>query len=174
MAFRVATGVVVCANVAAAVDARLAVLGRSLTAQDIESNTLSTVEYGRSLPAPRYADAMRVIHQTGRAVARFHQTYDVMVTPTLVAPPVPLGWLDTQSLDQLTFGERFTRFWGFTNLQNATGQPAISLPLHWNGDELPIGVQLVGRFGDDALLLQLASQLEGAQPWFDRRPPVRA
>jgi amidase len=93
-----------------------------------------------------------------------------MLTPTLVAPPVELGWLDTTSPDFATFSDRFSRFWGFTNLQNATGQPAISLPLHWNADTLPIGVQFVGRFGDDALLLQLAAQLERAQPWFDRRP----
>ena len=70
------------------------------------------------------------------------------------------------------FGDRFSRFWGFTNLQNATGQPAISLPLHWNSEGLPIGVQFAGAFGAELLLLQLATQLERAQPWFDRRPPA--
>jgi Asp-tRNA(Asn)/Glu-tRNA(Gln) amidotransferase A subunit family amidase len=170
LAFRQATGVVVCANVANSVDARLVALGRPLGPTDIEANSHATVEYGRSLGAARYAAAMQTIHQTTRAVARFHETYDVMLTPTLVAPPVELGWLDTTSTDFATFSDRFSRFWGFTNLQNATGQPAISLPLHWNADDLPIGVQFVGRFGDDALLLQLASQLERAQPWFDRRP----
>ena len=170
IAFRTATGVVVSANVADTVDARLAILGRKLSPNDVEANTRANVEYGRSLSAPRYAAAMRTIHQTSSAVARFHQTYDVMLTPTLLAPPVDLGWLDTASLDIATFSDRFSRFWGFTNLQNATGQPAISLPLWWNKDELPIGVQFVGRFGDDLMLLQLASQLERAQPWFDRRP----
>ena len=171
LTFRMATGVVVSANVANSVDARLAVLGRTLANDDVESNTRATVEYGRSIAAPRYAAAMQTIHQTGRAVARFHQTYDVMLTPTLVAPPVPIGWLDTMNLDVNAFGDRFSRFWGFTNLQNATGQPAISLPLHWNVEGLPIGVQFAGAFGDDLLLLQLAAQLEQAQPWFDRRPP---
>jgi len=171
LAFRQATGVVVCANVAYSVDARLAKLGRALGPHDIEANSRASVEYGRSLTAPRYAAAMHTIHQTTRAVARFHAKYDVMLTPTLVAPPVELGWLDTASLDLATFSDRFSRFWGFTNLQNATGQPAISLPLHWNAEDLPIGVQFVGRFGDDALLLKLAAQIERAQPWFDRRPP---
>jgi Asp-tRNA(Asn)/Glu-tRNA(Gln) amidotransferase A subunit family amidase len=171
LTFRMATGVVVSANVANSVDARLAVLGRKLANDDVESNTRATVEYGRSIAAPRYAAAMQTIHQTGRAVARFHRTYDVMLTPTLVAPPVPIGWLDTMNLDVNAFGDRFSRFWGFTNLQNATGQPAISLPLHWNAEGLPVGVQFAGAFGDDLLLLQLASQLERAQPWFDRRPP---
>ena len=169
-AFRMATGVVVAANVANTVDARLAALGRQLGADDVETNTRANIEYGRSLTASRYAAALQTIHQTSRAVARFHQTYDVMLTPTLVAPPVSLGWLDTMNLDVATFGDRFGRFWGFTNLQNATGQPAISLPLFWNPEGLPIGVQFVGRFGDDLLLLQLATQLERAQPWFDRRP----
>ena len=170
LTFRLATGVVVSANVANSVDARLAVLGRKLAPDDIETNTRATVEYGRSIAAPRYAAAMQTIHQTGRAVARFHQTYDVMLTPTLVAPPVSIGWLDTMNLDVATFGDRFSRFWGYTNLQNATGQPAISLPLHWNAEGLPIGVQFAAAFGADLLLLQLATQLERAQPWFDRRP----
>jgi Asp-tRNA(Asn)/Glu-tRNA(Gln) amidotransferase A subunit family amidase len=168
--FRAATGVVVCANVANVVDKRLAELGRTLTDRDVEPNTRATVEYGRSLTAPQFAAAMHVIHRTGRAVARFHETYDVMLTPTLLSPPVPLGWLDTVKLDGATFADRFGRFWGFTNLQNATGQPAISLPLHMTDTGLPVGVQFVGRFGDDLLLLQLAAQLEQAQPWFDRRP----
>ena len=168
--FRMATGVVVSANVANSVDTRLAALGRKLTADDVEANTRATLEYGRSIPAPRYAAAMQTIHQTGRAVARFHQNYDVMLTPTLVAPPVSIGWLDTVNLDVNTFSDRFSRFWGFTNLQNATGQPAISLPLHWNAEGMPIGVQFAGAFGDDLLLLQLAAQLEAAQPWFDKRP----
>jgi Asp-tRNA(Asn)/Glu-tRNA(Gln) amidotransferase A subunit family amidase len=172
LTFRLATGVVVSANVANSVDTRLAVLGRKLAADDIETNTRATVEYGRSIAAPRYADAMQTIHRTGRAVARFHRTYDVMLTPTLVAPPVEIGWLDTMYLDVAVFGDRFSRFWGFTNLQNATGQPAISVPLHWNAEGLPIGVQFAGRFGDDLLLLQLATQLERAQPWFARRPPA--
>lgn len=168
--FRMATGVVVSANVANSVDTRLAALGRKLAADDVEANTRATLEYGRSIAAPRYAAAMQTIHQTGRAVARFHQNYDVMLTPTLVAPPVSIGWLDTVNLDVNTFSDRFSRFWGFTNLQNATGQPAISLPLHWNAEGMPIGVQFAGAFGDDLLLLQLAAQLEAAQPWFDKRP----
>jgi Asp-tRNA(Asn)/Glu-tRNA(Gln) amidotransferase A subunit family amidase len=171
LAFRTATSVVVSASIANLVDSRLGVLGRALRDDDIEDSTRATVEYGRSIAASRYAAAMLTIHQTGRAVARFHQTYDLMLTPTLVAPPVALGWLDTMSPDRTTFANRFSNFWGFTNLQNATGQPAISLPLYWNADHLPIGVQFVGCVGDELLLLQLASQLERAQPWFDRRPP---
>ncbi len=169
-AFRHATGIAISANVAHLVDGRLAVLGRTLDDGDVEPQTRRTVEYGRSLAATQLTAALHTIHRIGRAVGRFHDTYDVMLTPTLVAPPVPLGWLDTVNLDAATFADRFARFWGFTNLQNATGQPAISLPLAWSEAGLPVGVQFVGRLGDDLLLLQLAAQLEQAQPWFDRRP----
>jgi amidase len=172
--FRAATGVAVSAAVAYQVDSRLAELGRALAADDLEPNSLRSVEYGRSLAAPQLAGAVQTLHRVGRRVAEFHERYDVMLTPTLVAPPVRLGWLDTVKLDGATFADRFARFWGFTNLQNATGQPAISLPLYWNDEGLPIGVQFVGRFGEELTLLKLAAQLEQAQPWFERRPPLTA
>jgi Asp-tRNA(Asn)/Glu-tRNA(Gln) amidotransferase A subunit family amidase len=168
--FGQAASQIVAPNVANLVDARLAALGRPLAVDDIEPVTRGVVEIGRQVLARDYAAAVQVIHQTGRAVAEFHEHYDVMLTPTLLAPPVPIGWLDTDNPTQ--HGERFPKFWGFTNLQNATGQPAISLPLHWSDDGLPVGVQFVGRFGEDLGLLQLATQLEVAQPWFGRRAPI--
>jgi amidase len=69
---------------------------------------------------------------------------------------------------------RIIHFISFTPLFNATGQPAMSVPLHWNDDDLPIGMQFVGRFGDEATLFRLAAQLEEAKPWFHKRPPVSA
>ena len=125
---------------------------------------------GRGLTAEDSAKAIQVIHQTGRATARFHETWDLMLTPTLLAPPVPIGWLDTVNYDPDTYRERFASFWGYTNLQNATGQPAISLPLHWSEQGLPVGVQFVGRFGDELTLLRIARQLEEVAPWFQRVP----
>jgi amidase len=165
-----ATSTLVAGNIALNVSNRLEVLGRDLADDDVEPSTRAMLELGRHLTAEDYARSVLVIHQTGRAVARFHQTYDLMLTPTLVSPPVPVGWLDTVNYDPEVYGDRFTRFWGFTNLQNATGQPAISLPLHWSADGLPVGVQFVGRFGDELTLLRLARELEEAAPWFDRVP----
>jgi amidase len=170
MEFLFATGVVVAANVANQIDTRLSVLGRELAADDIEAATRGTLEYGRTITGVDYVKALQILHRTTRVVADFHQHYDLMLTPTLVSPPVALGWLDTRDDDQSSYGERFRNFWGFTNLQNATGQPAISLPLFWTEGDLPVGVQFVGRIGADLTLLQLASQLEQAQPWFERRP----
>ena len=168
--FGMGTSILVAGNIALNVSSRLEALGRELADDDIEPHTRVMLEIGKNLSAEDYAKATQVIHQTGRAVARFHETWDLMLTPTLVSPPVPVGWLDTVDYDPETYRARFGRFWGYTNLQNATGQPAISLPLHWSEDGLPVGVQFVGRFGDELTLLKLARQLEEAAPWFDRTP----
>jgi amidase len=102
----------------------------------------------------------------------FFDTYDLILSPTLLQPPVPLGYLDTNSEDGETYGERFRSFWGFTSLYNATGEPAISLPLHWSAEGLPVGVQLAASFGNEALLLQVAAQIERAVGGFKRRPEL--
>ena len=90
---------------------------------------------------------------------------------TLAAPPVPLGYFAYSAESALRHVERLFQYCGFTMLANVTGQPAISLPLHWTDAGLPIGVQLMARFGDEASLIQIAAQLEAARPWADRRPP---
>ena len=96
----------------------------------------------------------------------------MILSPTLLQPPVPIGWLNPDDEDLERYHERFIGFWGFTNLYNATGQPAISLPLHWTADGLPVGVQFAAGFGEEARLLSLAGQIEAAAPWFGKRPPV--
>ena len=170
--FATATGVIVVGNIANSVYGRAKALGRDLLDDDIEPHTRFMAESGRRLTAEDYARGIHVIHQTGRALAKFHETFDVMLTPTLVCPPVPVGFLDTiTDYDADAYNKRFVQFWGYTNLQNATGQPAISLPLHWSADSLPVGVQFVGRVGDELTLLKLAAQLEEAAPWFGTTAP---
>jgi amidase/6-aminohexanoate-cyclic-dimer hydrolase len=168
--YAMATSILVAGNITLNVNNRLKALGRELRDNDIEPHTRMMWELGGALSAEDYAKALQVIHQTGRATARFHQDWDLMLTPVLLSPPVPVGWLDTVNYDPVVFNERFVRFWGFTNLQNATGQPAISVPLHWSADGLPVGVQFVSAYGDELTLLKLARELEAAQPWFDRVP----
>jgi amidase len=92
----------------------------------------------------------------------------------LAQPPVPLGYFDYTPETRDQHIARLGEYTGFTLIANASGQPGISLPLHWNEDKLPIGVQLLGRYGDEATLIRLAGQLEQARPWSQRRPPVRA
>ena len=106
--------------------------------------------------------------------AWFEGGYDLLLTPTMAEPPVPLGTYDQTGADPMDAFRRATPAGAFTALINATGQPAISIPLHWNDEGLPIGIQLIAPFGREDLLIRAAAQLERAQPWIERTPPVFA
>jgi Asp-tRNA(Asn)/Glu-tRNA(Gln) amidotransferase A subunit family amidase len=168
--FLMATDTLVVANVAANLHARAEALGVELDETRVEWHSLRLARYGRSISAELYARAVQHVQAVGRQVEAFHETWDLILSPTLLQPPVPVGWIDMNSEDAETYGERFRAFWGFTNLCNATGQPAISLPLHWTADGLPVGVQLAAPFGDEARLLEVAGQVERAVGGFTRRP----
>ena len=111
-------------------------------------------------------DALR---STARAELDRTSAYDAVLTPTLAQPPAAVGALRDDADPARDFDNQ-KRFTPFTAPYNPSGQPAITLPLHWTDDELPIGVQLVGRPGDEVTLLALAAQLEAAAPWSHRRP----
>ena len=149
-------------------------LGHELTADDVEPLTWTLVEMGRALSAPDYIAAQRALLGLQRgAEAWFASGFDLLLTPTLGEPPVPLGEFHTPDEPILGF-VRAATFVPFTPLTNMTGQPAISLPLHWNAQGLPVGVHLVAAYGREDLLLRVAAQLEAAQPWAERVPPVHA
>jgi amidase len=168
-----ATRIVIGANVRAALEARAAALGRALTQADVERETWSRATDGGTFTAWEYARSIGVIHRTGRAVARFFTTYDVVLSPTMCRPPQRLGVMDMSGRDPAAYLEAVFACIGFTSLFNSAGNPAMSLPLAWSKDGLPIGVQIAGRFGDEATLFRLGAQLEAAEPWIDRRPPRR-
>jgi amidase len=148
--------------------------GRSFGEQDFEGVTWAMAEYGRDRSALDYLRAVQVFHRTGRAVDVLFQSFDVLLTPSLAHMPPPIGTLDTATGDAADFLRRTFQFAPFTKLFNATGQPAMSLPLYWTKDNLPVGVQIVGRYGAEGLLFRLAAQLEAARPWADRLPPLLA
>ena len=100
--------------------------------------------------------------------------FDLLLTPTLPEPPPPLGTFTPTREDPVTTGIRASQFACFTSPFNMTGQPAISLPLHSTADGLPVGVQLVGAYGREDVLLRVAAQLEVAAPWAERRPAIHA
>jgi amidase len=125
---------------------------------------------GRTSSA-EYVAALVRLQQRARRVVAFWEEYDLLLTPTLALPPVPVGWAAEED-DPWEQYARAARFTPFTPLFNVTGQPAASLPLHWSDDGLPIGVQLVGPPAGEALLLRVCAQLEAARPWAQRRPPV--
>jgi len=159
-------------RVAGTVGERLAALGRGEAPDDIEPYTRAMVEAGRALGALDHAAALDAIDAFTRRFAAFFADHDILLTPTLGRPPLPLGELIGSIADADAYLGILYGFMPFTMQFNASGLPAISLPLHWTDEGLPIGVQFGARHGDDATLIRLAAQLEAAQPWFARRPPV--
>jgi amidase/6-aminohexanoate-cyclic-dimer hydrolase len=155
-----------------AIDLRLRALGRSLADGDVEPVTRDWAEVGQRSTAVDYLRSVQAVHRAGRALGRLMDRFDVLLMPTLADPPLPLGTVDMQKGDARRYVDDLFRRIPFTPLANVSGQPAIQLPLHWSPAGLPIGVQFMGRFGDEATLLRLASQLEAARPWVDRHPPI--
>ena len=145
--------------------------GRPLDERDVEPVTWAMMHAGTKVTSVAYSRAIAVIHQMGLAMAKFHQSYDVILSPTLAKPPVPLGIL-CLSQPTVSWWKEITEFSPYTALYNASGQPSMSVPLHWTPDGLPVGVLFSSRFGEDATLIRLAAQLESAQPWAERMPPM--
>lgn len=158
-------------SIARVLDDVAATLGRAVTEQDVEAVTWARTQAGRKTSSVTYSRAIATLHQIGLAMAKFHQSYDVILSPTLAKPPVPLGVLSL-SQDVARFGKEALEFSPYTRLYNVTGQPSMSVPLHWTPDGLPIGVMFSGRFGEDAVLFRLAAQLERAEPWMNRKPQL--
>jgi amidase len=150
------------------------VTGRTPTKEQFEPLTWALYEMSRGIKATDYLLALTYLQQISRLVARFMIDYDVWLTPTLSKPPAPLGWLDSPPDDPMLGLRRATEYAPFTPICNFTGQPAMSAPLVWNAEGLPVGTHFIGRFGDEATLLRLAAQLEQARPWAGRRPPIAA
>lgn len=157
-----------CSHLASLLDYLTRTTGQTPGPDNLEGLTLAYYEKGRTISAMRYVQAKMIINRVTRGLARFHQRFDLWLTPTLGEPPWPLGRFNPDRHDIETAMEEFGAYIPYTPLQNITGQPAINLPLFWNASGLPIGVQFVGRFGDETTLLQLATQLEQAEPWAER------
>jgi amidase len=158
------------------IDALTALLGRKPDPNLVEAVTWACYEDGKRFTATDLLGAMAHHSLISRQVGAFFTQFDALVTPTLSRPPAPLGELDQneRGLSAIGWTRQVFEYCPFTPLFNTTGQPAISLPLHWSEAGLPIGVQVVGRFGDETTLFRLASQLEAAQPWRGRRPGIHA
>jgi amidase len=160
------------AGVAWSVDGIAQMTGRAPTSDAFEPLTWAIYLRGREIRASEYLAAVTVLQRIARQVAQFFGTHDVWLTPTIAQPPIAVGQLDGSSDDVDATLRRAAEFVPFTALFNATGQPAMNVPLHWSEEGLPIGVQFAARYGDEATLFRLAAQLEEARPWADRTPPV--
>ena len=139
----------------------------------LEPINRALAEDARATPSPQQVSSVIQLQRVVRRVVAFWDDVDLLLTPTLALQPVPIGWTyDGTGGDARAAFARQWLFTPFTAIFNVTGQPAMSVPLHWSADGLPVGVQLVGRPFAEATLIRLAAQLEDARPWIDRRPPV--
>jgi amidase len=191
-AFAEAFLTVLAGNVRAEIEEAAALARTRARRQDFEPATWAMGMMGRAFRADEFVTAERTLQRTARAIGRAFEDMDVLLTPTLASPAPPVGALQPTAAEQRQLalmgglnqpwllraagalqqmaGKVFD-FIPYTPPFNVTGQPAMSLPLHWSDEGLPVGVQVVGRFGDEATLFRLAGQLERALPWEARRPP---
>jgi amidase len=174
------------AGVALGLDGWSARTGAVIGPDDVEPLTWALAELARALPTPALLRAIDWLLRTTRLVAEWwdppegsgaspaspNRGFDLLLTPTLAEPPVPLGTFDPAPSNPMAGFMRAAGFTPFTPPFNVTGQPAISLPLAQTADGLPVGVQLVAAYGREDVLLQVSAQLEEAVPWANRRPPI--
>jgi Asp-tRNA(Asn)/Glu-tRNA(Gln) amidotransferase A subunit family amidase len=168
-----ASRIIASAHTRAALEARAEALGRPVTADDVEPLTWAMAEFGREVSAASYARAIPAMHRVGRSVGQFFTSCDMLLTPTMCEPPHKLGVLSLSNPDADAYLKALLGTIAFTSPFNSSGNPAMSVPLHWSRDGLPVGVQFVAPFGDEAGLFRLAAQLEQAQPWIGRRAPAQ-
>lgn len=152
------------------------VLGRELTAEDVEPSTWALAEQGRAHTAGDMLRALEHGQLSSRRIADWwaHDGFDLLLTPTCAEPPPLLGEFDAPAENPLAPIMRAIPFATFTSAFNVTGQPAISLPVHQTPEGLPVGVQLVAGYGREDTLLRVAAQIEQAQPWVERTPATHA
>tara|TARA_Y100000052_G_scaffold27591_2_gene37059 strand:- start:15961 stop:17391 length:1431 start_codon:yes stop_codon:yes gene_type:complete len=164
----------IAANIAVMVDTRARALGREIREDDLEPVTQSMARLGRTMPMD---SLVRADHAFQEAAIKFEAwmdegDYDVCLMPTLSRAPVELGVLSLTPEDSDAYTEAVTTFAPHCAVFNMIGAPAMSVPLHWTKDNLPLGMMFGARHGEEALLFGLAGQLEEARPWFDRTAPV--
>jgi amidase len=166
-------GVLAGCDAAAVLDRWSARTGKPITQDDVEINTWALAELGRAISGPQLLASREWLFTFARRMSEWWLSgYDLLLTPTLTAPPPLLGTYVATPQSPLGAGAAASLLVPFTPPFNATGQPAVSLPIAWNGEGLPIGVQLVAAYGHEEVLIRVASQLEQACDWTSRRAPI--
>ncbi len=149
-------------------------LGREPAPDYFEPWTWRMYEISQQVGAADYLRAVQDAQRVARIVGRFFEDRDILLTPTVAAPPLPVGSFVWTEETRRPARRAVAQFSSHTPLFNVTGQPAMTVPLAWNDAGLPIGVQFAGRYGGEATLFRLAGQLEAARPWKDRWPALAA
>jgi amidase len=190
-AFSLAFVTILAAETRADIEEAARFVGRKVSVKDFDPATFGLGMLGKAMSAEEYASASRYLQTSARGIARFFEDYDLLLTPTLAQPPVMIGsllptasekmlinligsfdgggLLKMMGIAKLLAAKTF-EFIPWTPVFNVTGQPAMSVPLYWNAENLPIGMHFVGKFGDEATLFRLAGQLEQACPWANKVP----
>ena len=147
--------------------------GRAAREDEVERITWLTAKLGEATSSADYVRATQTMHRLGRQMAAFHRDHDILLTPGLATgTAIKLGWLDMMMEDVDEYWHRIFQFSPFTVWFNLTGQPAVMLPIGESAGGLPVAVQAVAPYGDEATLFRFAAQLEAARPWFDRKPAI--
>jgi amidase len=157
-------------HIARTLDLVAELTGSPFAEADVDAVNWTLKTLGDATSAPQYHATVDWLYEFTRRIAEWHADFDLLLTPTISEPPPRLGELVPTAENALAVGMRASQLACWTLPFNLTGQPAISLPLHWNDGGLPIGVQLVATHGREDLLLRVAAALEVALPWGDRRP----
>ena len=192
-AFAMSFLTVVACELRADIEKVAAFVGRKPQRGDFEAATYVLGLLGKVTPAVEYAQALRYLQEAARGIGKFFADFDILLTPTLARPPIRIGELQPAGLKKLlveaiarteagwllraldaikSIAQQSFDYTPYTMPFNVTGQPAMSVPLYWSEAGLPIGMQFVGRFGDEATLFRLAGQLERAKPWEGKMPPI--
>ncbi|HVO37483.1 MAG TPA: amidase [Spirochaetia bacterium] len=149
-------------------------LGKKVTRGDLEPVTWDLYEASQRITGPAYLETWEELQRFSRKIARWYcdGAWDILLSPTMQVPPTALGSFEPSPDDPGSSIRLALSFVAFTRTQNVTGDPAMSVPLYWNRDNVPIGVQFAAPYGREGTLFRLAAQLEKARPWAERRPPV--
>jgi Asp-tRNA(Asn)/Glu-tRNA(Gln) amidotransferase A subunit family amidase len=163
---------IIASNILASVERYALVVNRSPEDGELERVNAQLIEEAKRSSAADLVNAIHEVHKVGRAVGHFFENYDILLTPTVAAPPVRLGVLDITSDDVESYLKAVFSWIPYTAVANQAGIPSMSVPLNWNTEGLPIGSCLTAGYGKDALLFRLASQLESARPWVELYPEL--
>jgi amidase len=191
-AYSLAFLTIIAAHLRADIEEAAEAAGKKVSIDDFDVSTFGVGMFGTVLKASNYARAIRYLQKESREIGHFFENYDVLLTPVLNQPPVKIGELAPSASEQTMIkmigrtgatwvldamgiikplAAQIFEFIPWTPVFNVTGQPAMSVPLHWNETGLPIGMHFVGHWGNEATLFRLAGQLEEARPWADKVPP---
>ncbi len=163
---------IISSSIVASVNARAALLGIKPSLDVLEPATLAYYQMGLKTAGADYAQGTNDLMVAATSVAEFMTGYDILLSPTVASPPLPLGTIHLANPDVQAYFQAISAFSPFSGLMNQTGQPSMSVPLGMSRSGLPIGVMFSARYGDEATLFRLAGQLEQAAPWRDRRPKL--